>query len=79
MALDGGGEASVIGSVAKDGCCIATAVRAKMIVHGALPFSEQSPLVGMRLVYVCLSLARKLRQTSSVFVRRRKVPFQACE
>ena len=50
MALDGGGEASVIGSVAKDGCCIATAVRAKMIVHGALPFSEQSPLVGMRLV-----------------------------
>ena len=75
MALDGGGEASIIGSETKDGCCIARAARAKMIVH-ALPFPEQSLLVGMRLVYRCLSLAGKLRRTSSVFVRRRKPCFE---
>jgi hypothetical protein len=45
----------------------------------ALLFPEQSLLVGMRLVYMCLSLAGKLRQTSSVFVQRRKAPFRACE
>jgi hypothetical protein len=33
MALNGGREASVIGSEAKDGCCIARALRAKVIVH----------------------------------------------
>jgi hypothetical protein len=40
MALNGGGEASVISSKAQDRCCIARALWAKVIVHEPSRFAS---------------------------------------